>query len=46
MSEDAASIKIASGLLNDGEIEGNFAYIDANFSVLKKEIMKLETAGD
>lgn len=45
MTEDAASIKMERGLLSDGDIEGDLAYIKANFSFLRKGIMKLETAG-
>lgn len=38
ITEDAASIKMARALPSDVDIEGNLAYIDANFTVLEKGI--------
>lgn len=45
MTEDGASIKVAEELLRNGDIARVLTYVIANFSVLEKAIMKLETAG-
>lgn len=45
MTEDAASIRIATWLLNNGGIRKDLTYIDSTLAFYKIGIIKLETAG-
>lgn len=40
-----SSITITREIISDGDIERDVAYIDANFRVIEKGIMRLETEG-